>query len=45
VSYADDPVCSVPVHAALVAASKTVVSVVVGSFPTLNGSQMLVDPA
>ena len=44
VSYADAPVCSVPVHAALLPASNTVVAVVLEPEPTVNGSQALVDP-
>ena len=44
VSYAEAPVASVPVHAALVPASKTVVAVELEPEPTVNGSQALVDP-
>ena len=44
VSYADDPVASVPVHLALVAASNTVVEIDEVPGPTENGSQPLDDP-
>jgi hypothetical protein len=44
VSYADDPVVSVPAHGALVAASNTTVLVVDDPPPTVNGSQLPVDP-
>jgi hypothetical protein len=44
VSYADDPVDSVPAHGAFVAASNTVVEVVEDPPPTVNGSQLLVLP-
>jgi hypothetical protein len=44
VSYALDPVDSVPAHGAFVAASNTVVEVVEVPPPTVNGSHALVDP-
>jgi hypothetical protein len=44
VSYADEPVDSVPAHGAFAAASKTVVAVVEVPPPTVNGSHGLVDP-
>ncbi len=45
VSYADDPASSDPLHAALVAASNTLVVIVVVALTTLKGSHELVDPA
>jgi hypothetical protein len=44
VSYALDPVDSDPVHGAFVDASNTVVAVAEVPPPTVNGSQLLVDP-